>query len=154
MPGEPLRFSTIGRHNIHVDVAGILRTEGNQLSVGRELGILGRALEAGDPTCQPAALVDRPDVVRVGERDLRLTDGWGAKHARLRCRNDGGREHRGEGDEHALCRHGREWAGVRRTVSAICGADVAIEHYARNVIRLECFPTKQMRLTGTPYRPN
>ena len=56
MPGQSLRLTALRRHDVDVDVPAVLRAERDQLAVGRELWVLGRALEARDaPRAMPPA---------------------------------------------------------------------------------------------------
>ena len=75
MPRQPLRLAALGRHDVDVDVAAVLGAERDPLAVGRELRIGRRALEARDAPRHAAGALDGPDVVGVGERDVRGADG-------------------------------------------------------------------------------
>ena len=70
MPRQAFRLAAFGRDDIDVDVARVVATESQPLTVGREVRIGRLSLEAGDAASGSTSTVDGPDVVRVGERDL------------------------------------------------------------------------------------
>src|SRR4029078_1996654 len=71
-----LRRAPFGGDDVDVHVAGILAAEGDPGAVRREVRVGGQPLEAREPPRRPAGAIDRPDVVGVGERDLRRAHRW------------------------------------------------------------------------------
>jgi hypothetical protein len=91
MPRQALRLAAVvrrgrrvGRHDVDVGVPAVLGAERDPLAVGRELRVLGFALEARETPRRTAGAVDDPDVVGVRERDVLFADGGAAQHPGLR----------------------------------------------------------------------
>jgi hypothetical protein len=74
MPGQALRLATLRGDDVDVGVAGVLAAERDPLAVGGEMRIRRLALEAGQAARHAARTLDRPDIVGIGEGDLRCAD--------------------------------------------------------------------------------
>src|SRR4051812_4222219 len=75
MPRQPFRFATGGGHSVYVCVTGVLTTEGDSQSIGREMRVRCLTLKAGEPSRRPALTVDDPDIIRVSKGDGLRADG-------------------------------------------------------------------------------
>ena len=58
MPRQPLRLAAFGRHDVDVDVAGVLAAERDPLAVGREMRIGGLSLKARQAARDAAGALD------------------------------------------------------------------------------------------------
>src|ERR1035437_7174802 len=81
MPGQAFRLAAFGGRDVNIGVARILRAERQPLAVGRKMRIGGLALEAGQPPCRAARALDDPEVVGIGEGNVRGAHRRGAQQA-------------------------------------------------------------------------
>ena len=83
MPGEPRRHAALGRDDVDVGVAVVLRAERDR-SVGRERRIRFQAVVGRQPPDGAAVQARRPEVSGVDERDLLAVGRGLRKEARIR----------------------------------------------------------------------
>ena len=86
VPGQPLRLAPFDRDQVHRFGPGISSGERHPPSVGRELGVGGLALEAGQAARIAPGPIHDPDVVGVRKGDLLLADRGLPNQQRLGCR--------------------------------------------------------------------
>lgn len=79
MPGEPLRFATARRYDVHVDVASIVCAKSDPFAIWREVRIGALPLETAEPPGCPASALDDPDVAAIRESDVGRADGGRAE---------------------------------------------------------------------------
>src|SRR5262245_10322296 len=79
MPCQPFGLTAFGGDDVDVVVAGVLTAEGDPLAIRGEVRILSLSLKAGDAASRAARAFDYPDVVCVGECDVRRADTWRAQ---------------------------------------------------------------------------
>src|SRR5262245_28392361 len=82
MPGQALWLSAFGRDDIHIQIAGVLAAKRDPPAIGRKMRIGGLSLEARYTPGHAARARREPNVLRVGESDLRCTHRRGAQQTR------------------------------------------------------------------------
>jgi len=85
---EPFRFTARGRHNENVVIAVVLPCEGDPFAVGRELGDQLVTGMGGQAAGLAAARGGNPQIFRVNEHDLVVTDVGISHQPRLRRSGD------------------------------------------------------------------
>src|SRR3984893_4282286 len=76
MPRQTFWLATIRGHHVNIQIAGVLTAEGDPFSVRREMRIRSLAFKAGTPPSHAARAWHHPNILRIGDRDLRRTDCW------------------------------------------------------------------------------
>src|SRR5882672_9642311 len=71
MPGQTTRLAALSRHNINIEIAGVFATESDPFSVRRKMRVRSLALKAGDASGTAATARHGPNILRIGEGDLR-----------------------------------------------------------------------------------